>query len=370
MNFSKLYSNCVRKENVDNSNKNNCCFIGRCVCSKCPIFDYDAKLIDSTLVYQDIKFEQFSYDVPECFIITEYDCNKKTLENYCYNPSKSTVRIVDKLPYEYGKTDGLIISDRLFINNGIYDSPFGRYTFLDHLFMLDINENKWTPQIIGNYSETRTASISLLHPTDSTKGIQLGGITPYYTNNKTIVIYDYKNYRREIIKNLPYNSNYVIDNGSSQHNALYLFPKLRGDKVIIWDPREPISHDITMDTSFMENKKNFNISKSYESIYLIGGKIQGVSTNRYDSISNEIIEYDTRTNKMQFCTTMPIKRRDFGSFCFKNEIFIVGGISANGINDEKIHIYDIESKSWYISGDALPKPVSVNCAIFNERYFE
>uniref|UniRef100_A0A0N4Z004 Galactose oxidase n=1 Tax=Parastrongyloides trichosuri TaxID=131310 RepID=A0A0N4Z004_PARTI len=347
--------------------KENCAFFHYCQNDDFNQKPYKESTSSHKDKYKNFEFEQSAYDKPEFYVFSSCETNGQTQENYCYNPSNDTIRHVSKLPYSYSKTSAIFLKSDIFMVNGFHGTSNGPDASKDHICMYNIESDTWKTNVFSSYSPYRSESVTLLDPTNSSKAYQFGGLTDDGSSYKNICMLDFNTFNLVSTNTLPYGGNISIINGVTQHNGFYLFSQPPDAKMIVMDMRESsIRQPKIINIPCINRLKDYSITKTNDKIYISGGTIDPGKRRRSDAI----YEIDVRMNEVSKVGTMPGGRINHGSFFYKNKLYFIGGQSVNGDNDEAIYIYDIRSKQWNLSKCRLPKKISVNCAVFNDKYFE
>uniref|UniRef100_A0A0N4Z001 Kelch domain-containing protein n=1 Tax=Parastrongyloides trichosuri TaxID=131310 RepID=A0A0N4Z001_PARTI len=348
-----------------------------CFCMDCINITEDPLHMILKDAYASKDVEQHSCETPLFFIIPKCDSRENLIRhqiygdivltpmNYCFNPIDESVKMIKKLPDYYEKTNCLFVDNYLFVFNGFHEQENK-----DHVCKYDMEKNIWTPNIFPRYMAVRIDSITLKHPTDSAKAIQLGG---YKKNGEAFLsnkMYDFVNYQRYSYPVIPFIDSYKIETGVSLHNGLFLFSKAPDNKGIIFDPRIKGRDSLLFDLPLMNNRENFSVTKNFESIFITGGECLNNSSINGNAISDDILEIDSRMLRIRHCGKMMTGRKMHCTFAYHNELYVLCGRTPNPTDMKKIHIYDLKKGTWRESKNIMPKAVDVNCCAFNENYFE
>uniref|UniRef100_A0A0N4YZZ9 Kelch domain-containing protein n=1 Tax=Parastrongyloides trichosuri TaxID=131310 RepID=A0A0N4YZZ9_PARTI len=285
--------------------------------------------------------------------------------NYCYNPITDFTTRIRSLTSFCHKTSCIFIEDNLYVFNG-FNQPIKK----DYVCKYNFENDKWESNIFKKYTDFRTESVTLNHPFDSSKAIQIGGFNKIGKCYLSFNVYDFCDYTFRSHTPLPYEDLYQIEAGISHRNALFLFPRIPQYQCIVWDPRDNGEFSQKVNVSFMNGRRDYGITKNLESIFISGGDCRKTFKDNELALPDDILEFDTRMMKFRFCGRMLENRRMHCTFAYRNEIYFLGGTSRERKADHSIPIYNLRSNSWRKSKDILPRVLDVNCFAFNDKYFE
>uniref|UniRef100_A0A0N4Z000 Kelch domain-containing protein 10 n=1 Tax=Parastrongyloides trichosuri TaxID=131310 RepID=A0A0N4Z000_PARTI len=347
-----------------------------CRCSKCCKKKKDSPDLIWKYHYANKKLDQHSFETPLFFIIPichqevgsrhpSFDTSDRTPMNYCFNPIDKSVKEIKNLPLIYAKTSCIFVGKHLFVFNGFVELESG-----DNVCKYDMESDTWEINAFSYLTPPRTESVILKHPYETSRAVQVGGYKRNGEDYLSIVDYDFNTYYHYLYENSPYDSRYNIETGVSAHNGLYLFSKAPYNNLIVWDPRDNANYSQTTDLFFMDTRKNYSVTKNFESIYITGGKCYSNSTANGYFTTDDILELDIRMMRMRYCGQMNVARKMHSTFVYQNELYFLCGQSPNSDDALGIDIYNLKNETWRKSSCIMPENVSVNCCAFNENYFE